>query len=120
VQSISLTEGLYNLDLLLTTWPSYHSFVQPAFGQNLTEFHTLSPSNYPLRIDTAHIRWFIVHSTGDDLVDLPQSSTMYQHLLDLGANVSKDWTSLHGKHDEILSTETYVRIIAQHILSSIQ
>lgn len=118
VKSISLSEGLYDLDLLLSTWPSYSSFVLPAFGHDLTKFHTLSPSNFPLREESIHIRWFIIHSTGDLLVDLPQSSTMYQHLLNLGASVTSDWTSLHGNHDEILTTEDYPNMIAHHIFSS--
>jgi len=114
VKSISLSEGLYDLDLLLSTWPSYRSFVEPAFGDQ-TNFHTFSPVRYPARKNSHHIRWFIMHSTGDELVDLPQSSSIYNHLLNLGASVSRDWTSLHGNHDEVLSTETYINIIAQHV-----
>lgn len=118
VKSISLSEGIYDLDLLLSTWPSYSSFLLPAFGHDLTKFHTLSPSNFPLREKTIHIRWFIIHSTADQLVDLPQSSSIYHHLLNLGATVHSDWSSLHGNHDEILTTQKYAYIIAQHILSS--
>jgi len=113
VKSISLSEGLYDLDLLLSTWPDYRSYVQPAFGDHL-DFRKFSTVHYPLRDHSHHIRWFIIHSTGDKLVDLPQSMSIYQHLLDLGTDVSKDWTSLNGNHDEILTTETYPNIIAQH------
>jgi len=114
VKSVSLSDGLYDLDLLLSTWPGYRSFMEPTFGDH-PEFRKFSPTSYPVRDNSRHIQWLIIHSTGDELVDLPQSKRIYEHLLNLGATVANNWTSLHGKHDEILSTDSYANIIAQHI-----
>jgi len=114
-RTISLSEGLYDFDLLLKTFPTYRNwFVAPAFGQH-ESFNNFSTVNYQTR--SRDIRWLIIHSLGDELVDLAQSEVIYRHLDSQMAKVSKNWDQLDENHDQILSHVQYARIIGDFITS---
>lgn len=75
-----------------------------------------------LREEMNHIRWLIVHSKGDTLVDSVQSQAMYDHLQALyeggprdAYQVLKIWDDLEGEHNAILQSEKYIQILGDFI-----
>lgn len=121
IQAVALAEGIYDLDLLLDTFPDYRDFVQGAFGPTDSSYSQLSVNKYNTR--TTETRWLVIHSSGDTLVDLPQAESMFDHLqaeyARTGADsskVQKDFTTLTVDHDDMLSTPTFVDIIKRMVL----
>ncbi|KAG6903204.1 hypothetical protein C0995_002747 [Termitomyces sp. Mi166 len=119
VKAIIMSEGIYDLDLLLSSFPTYLAwFIRPTFGQ-YDSYAAYSTTTLPL-IDT-HIKWLIIHSKGDTLVDLPQSEAMYQHLCNLYGDhaptrVQRNTDQLDTEHNDILRGLDYVDIIKDFIL----
>lgn len=111
VRGIILSEGIYDLDSLLATFPNYRSwFIQSAFGpaQSYSIYSTL---NYPL-LPNSDINWLLLHSKGDTLIDIPQTEAMYNHLRSLdNARVSLNIDDLTDEHDDILRTPLYVELV---------
>ncbi|KAI0065453.1 alpha/beta-hydrolase [Artomyces pyxidatus] len=124
VRGVIFSEGIYDIDALLESFPGYRDwFIANTFG-DLPSYAAFSVIGAPRRAAGAHIRWLIVHSKGDTLVDLRQSSAMYDYLqsLEAGENsaattVTKNWEELEDGHNEILQTEAYTRIAGDFVLS---
>lgn len=118
VQGIIMSEGIYDLDLLLQHFPNYREqFVAHAFGgdKQLSRFAT---TKYSLRESSTHIRWLIIHSTGDHLVNPPQSELIFSHLSQAygsltGHFISNNFDKLTGEHNDILTEDRYVDIYAE-------
>ncbi|RDB21271.1 putative isoprenylcysteine alpha-carbonyl methylesterase ICMEL2 [Hypsizygus marmoreus] len=119
VKAVVMSEGIYDLSLLLSTFPAYREwFIAPTFGQH-ESYHQFSTTNFSL-IDP-HIRWLIIHSKGDTLVDLPQSEAMYKHLCNLygddaAARVRFNANQLDGEHNAIVRSDAYVAIVKDFVL----
>jgi acetyl esterase/lipase len=124
VQAVVMSEGIYDIDLLLASFPHYRQwFVEPTFGsrQSYAEFSTTSA---PLRTHKPQMRWLVIHSKGDTLVDVLQSDAMYNHLCQLHtlaavqtkAFVFKNMDELDGEHNCVVRGETYVQIVGNFIL----
>ncbi|KIM80742.1 hypothetical protein PILCRDRAFT_72605 [Piloderma croceum F 1598] len=115
VQGIAMSEGIYDLELLLKHFPSYQEwFVAPVFGDE-KPLSCFSTTTYALRDLSTHIRWLIIHSTGDRLINLPQSNTIFNHLSEsygqlAGRFVSKNFDKLTGGHNDILTKDIYIEI----------
>jgi acetyl esterase/lipase len=119
IRSISCSEGLFDLDLLIQNFPSYRRwFLASAFGDQ-QDYRAVSPVHYSLR-EGSSVRWLILHSTGDRLVDLVQSEAFFAKLTDLGVSPEKDWESLEGDHDQILDTAAYALAIHTFVLRESQ
>jgi len=125
IQGIIMSEGIYDLDLLLESFPNYREwFVISAFGQDrpLSEFAT---TKYSLRESSTHIRWLLIHSRGDTLVDLPQSEAMFEHLSQSHTSVGlapeslvyKSVDKLEGEHNNIFTDDIYVKIVRDFVLA---
>ncbi|KAI5122067.1 hypothetical protein M0805_006050 [Coniferiporia weirii] len=118
-RAIALSEGIYDLDLLLGRFPSYRTwFLANAFG-NLPDYAAFDASRYPLRADGAHIRWLVIHSPGDSLVDLAQAEKFYAHLQSAlgpleGDRVQRDWTTISADHNDMLRTEQYAHVVGDY------
>jgi len=114
-----MSEGIYDMDLLLEHFPAYRDwFIEPAFGPH-ESFVQFSTTRLSLRNST--IRWLIIHSKGDTLVNMAQSKAMYQRLCELyeseaASHVAFD-TELDGEHNDILHGDTYIQIIKHFILT---
>ena len=136
-----MSEGIYDLDLLLRSFPSYKAwFVADAFGdlESYDAFNTLKGT---IRPGAEHIRWLIIHSSGDTLVDQTQSDSIYVHLLEesgqqgssspssseptktdttlninINIKVHKDY-SLNAEHNQILREEGYPEIVSRFVLA---
>lgn len=114
IKGVVLAEGIHDLDLLLETFPSYQDFVQGAFpGSNFSPF---SVTRYSVR-EGAPLRWLVVQSHGDTLIDEAQAASMYAHLQSeygrMGwdtALVQKDFDSTTEDHDKVLLTTRFAEV----------
>jgi hypothetical protein len=119
IQAIIVSEGIYDIDLLLSRFPSYRKwFIEPAF-RPLQSYVDFSTTTLPLR--TSHIRWLLIHSKGDTLVDQQQSEAMYLHLCKLYSSaqtlIAKNLDDLDGEHNDILCRKDFVQIVTDFILN---
>lgn len=125
VKGIAMSEGIYDIDLLLSTFPQYREwFIENAFGPRET-YTSFDTTRYPSRKSgpqSKHnaISWLVLHSDGDTLVDVAQSKKMYEHLVELHreteGRIFHDFETLKREHNEILrGDELYVKLIAQFV-----
>lgn len=145
IQAVVLSEGIYDLDLLISSFPKYKDwFIAPSFGPR-ESYTPYSVNKYPLRQykdttghDGKHIRWLIIQSKGDTLIDIKQAKAMYQHLTNLLAEVNvsdlveegsadkepqslkveRNWENLEDDHDQVLLGEQYVEIVRDFIMEN--
>ncbi|KAH9842671.1 Alpha/Beta hydrolase protein [Rhodofomes roseus] len=128
--AIVMSEGLYDLDALLVTYPAYKTwFIAPTFGR-LRSYAPWNTASYQLRPGAEHLRWLILHSKGDTLVDQGQSERIWGHLTELygqdvhvgdkGGPVQREWEVLTEEHNEMLAGEVYPRLVGDYILANIQ
>ena len=126
VRAAVLSEGIYDLDALCRSFPSYKAwFVANAFGDR-PSYASFNVAEHPARLGGEHIRWLVLHSTGDTLVDRLQSETMYAHLVDVAGaaagaggvlRVEKSFDELTEGHNDLLSGEVYPRLVADFVLA---
>ncbi|KAF8201651.1 alpha/beta-hydrolase [Pholiota molesta] len=114
VKGAVMSEGIYDLDILLAHFPAYRQwFVEPAFGPPHPDYARFSTLAYPLR-DEAQISWFLLHSKGDTLVDIAQTEHMHAHLAALDPqHVSLNVDDLIEEHNDTLRSERYVQLVRQ-------
>ncbi|KZT11240.1 alpha/beta-hydrolase [Laetiporus sulphureus 93-53] len=139
--AVIMSSGLYNLDLLLRSYPAYKSwFVAPTFGR-LQTYAPWNTASYELRssdeVQRSGTRWFVVHSKSDTLVDRLQSEAIWERLRvlygeeqsddgggDLATEgkrmIERDWEGLTEEHNEALAGETYPRIVGDWILDDVR
>ena len=114
IKGVVLVEGIHDLDLLLKTFPSYRDFVEGAFpGSDLSPF---SVTRYKVR-EGVQIRWLVMQSRGDTLIDEPQAASMYAHLqseyVRMGwetTHIRKDFESTTEDHDAVLLTKRFAEV----------
>ncbi|KAI0665132.1 alpha/beta-hydrolase [Cubamyces menziesii] len=127
-RGIVLSEGIYDIDALLRSFPNYKQwFIAPAFGDH-DAYPDVNVTSYSLRPGADHIRWLIIHSKGDSLVDQLQSDTMFSHLSALASQVppgprpmvQKNFDEIQEEHNELLKGTVYPRIVADFVAQDIQ
>jgi len=107
VRGVALSEGIYDIDLLLQSFPTYKAwFISNTFGDKLS-YSSDSTISYPRRENGGDPTWLIVHSSGDTLIDVVQSQAIYEHLESLKFKVTKDWKTLIMEHNDMLRTSQY-------------
>ena len=122
IQTATIAEGIYDLDLLLVMFPNYRDFVEGAFGergdqprQSLTKF---SVTQFELP-ENSTIRWFVTHSTGDTLIDVNQAEAMISHLEASHKaptnHVFQDISTLNADHDTVLQTKEFAWLVAEFL-----
>ncbi|KAL0071502.1 hypothetical protein AAF712_001359 [Marasmius tenuissimus] len=121
VQGIILSEGIYDIDRLLASFPDYREmFIVNAFG-DLPSYVDFSVATYRERPRAEHTkyRWIIIHSSGDTLVDSVQSEAMVDHLKSISgpSAVASSFRELDQEHDAILQAPQYIQLIADFISS---
>lgn len=124
VRGVVLSEGIYDIDALLKSFPTYRDwFIRETFG-SLPTYDRYSTTRMALRDGAKHIRWLILYSKGDTLVDILQSQAIYDHLQSLydgslqdAGQVTKNWDDLEDDHNVILQTEKYIQIVGDFISS---
>ncbi|KAJ7582891.1 Alpha/Beta hydrolase protein, partial [Mycena floridula] len=118
IRAIIMSEGIYQIDLLLDHFPKYKEwFIEAAFGPH-DSFTQFNATNLSLRNN--RIRWLFIHSKGDSLVDVAQSEVMLAHLQNLydaaaHTHVEANFDTLQGEHNDILHSSAYVQIVADFI-----
>ncbi|KIY64237.1 alpha/beta-hydrolase [Cylindrobasidium torrendii FP15055 ss-10] len=119
VRGLILAEGIYDIDALVDRFPNYRMwFIDGAFGER-DSYADVSVTSLPTR--TTHIRWLILHSTADELVNIEQSEAMHRHLCDLYAGVPQvDYhvglsVNDFGGHLETLSADAFVEGVAAFV-----
>ena len=127
VRGVVFSEGIYDIDALLRSFPTYRDwFIRDTFG-DLPTYDRYSATKMTLREGSTHISWIIVHSSGDALVDALQSQEMYHHLQSLHqgglqetGQVLKNWDDLKGDHSAVLQSGKYIQIVWDfiHMVSS--
>jgi len=121
VKGIALSEGIYDIDLLLETFPLYRDwFIEDAFGPR-QDYSPFNVSRYTLRSSAAPFPWLILHSKADELINEGQSQLMYDHLRKLYGEhaesaIFRDFDSLREGHDEILRGDEYPKLIQQFVV----
>jgi acetyl esterase/lipase len=118
IKGILVSEGIYEIDLLLKKFPSYADFIEGAFGEH-ESYKPFSTAHYKLR-DDSPIYWLVVHSKGDTLVDEEQAESLWDHLWELYDRkahqyVEANWESLNLEHDEIPRNTEYAAMISQFV-----
>ncbi len=124
VRGVVLSEGIYDVDTLLKSFPTYRAwFIRDTFG-SLPTYDRYSVPRMALRDGEKHIRWMILHSKGDTLVDTLQSQAFYDHLqslynggLQCGGHIVKNWDDLEDDHNAILRSGKYIQIVGDFICS---
>ncbi|KAG8217824.1 Alpha/Beta hydrolase protein [Butyriboletus roseoflavus] len=113
--AIIMSEGIYDIDILLSSFPSYRSwFIENTFGQR-DSFENVSAIKATTNPKGQHIRWFIIHSKGDTLVDERQSEGMYDSLREKSCLVTKSFDDLEDEHSDILIGPKYIAMIDSYI-----
>ncbi|KAJ7710004.1 alpha/beta-hydrolase [Mycena rosella] len=115
VRAIVLSEGIYDIDLLLARFPEYRGwFIAAAFGDR-ESYADVSTTSLSLR-EGSDLRWLVIHSAGDTLVDMPQSDTMDAHLRGLygpaaDTRVARNFDQLDVDHDDVLRSPLFVDVV---------
>ena len=122
VQGLILTEGIYDLDILLSSFPGYLDwFIANAFGKR-ESYDPFSTTHYPMHTDGEHIRWAIVHSKGDTLVDFKHAEAIVQHLRtiygakDNDANISKYFDLFTEEHDDVFNHTNLAKLVTDFMV----
>jgi hypothetical protein len=115
---VFLSEGIYDIDLLLAKYPTYSEFIHGAFGQH-DSYKAMSPAHYQLRGETP-IYWLVVHSKGDKLVNEEQAESLWDYLWELYDRrahefVEADWERLTLGHHEVLQDPDFAAMVAQFV-----
>jgi len=116
IKALVIAEGIYDIDRLLLTFPSYIDFIGNAFVVRKS-YKDVSPVTFTLRSGAEHITWLTIHSSGDELVDEVQSRVIYDHLgviygKEAGIKIRKDFTTMEEGHDAVLTTDKFAELVA--------
>lgn len=122
IQTATIAEGIYDLDLLLVMFPKYQDFVEGAFGKR-----AVHPGSSPTKFsvtqfdvpENSMIRWFVVQSTGDTLIDVNQAEAMISHLEASHkaptTHVFQDISTLKEGHHDVLQAKQFARLVAEFV-----
>jgi acetyl esterase/lipase len=124
VRGIAVASGIYDLERLIAAFPEYDKrFVKAAFREPYEFWNT---TRYPLHGESAPLRWHVIHSTGDTLVDEGQSQAMLEHLKRLYAErqwdegrITKDWDTLSSGHHYVALPQ-FAQMIADWVTDDIR
>ncbi|KAI8060846.1 Alpha/Beta hydrolase protein [Gongronella butleri] len=109
-------DGIYDLPLLLRTFPDYLDFISQAFGNDQEKYAGASPTQLPQpRPQTLdNVPVLLIHSPDDQLVDVAQTLAMRDRLVQLGVTrVVVDDVSCRGDHYAMITTPQFVRRVIQ-------
>lgn len=103
--------GIYDIPLLVKTFPSYLDFITQAFGHDHTKYLDASPVSKVSDV-LDHKPIVIAQSQTDSLVNNEQAEVMYRHIKGFHQHVVLDM-SLKGDHYEIMKTENLINAVKQ-------
>lgn len=116
-----MSEGIYDVDLLLKSFPTYREwFIADTFG-DLDTYAAVNTSAYQIRESGQNTRWLVVHSKGDTLVDEVQSQSMVAQLKTFEFAASGDAAfveshfDLTSDHNDVLLEDRYHEVVGRFI-----
>ena len=122
IQTATIAEGIYDLDLLLVMFPKYQDFIEGAFGEWMVQPHSSLTKFSVTQFDVPEnsmVRWFVVQSTEDTLIDVNQAEAMISHLeashKAATTHVFQDISTLKGDHNDVLQTKEFARLVAEFV-----
>lgn len=62
------------------------------------------------------MRWLLIHSSGDTLVEMSQSDAIYSRLKALDASVEFKTHGFTEEHDDVLKSEVYIAAIMELVV----
>jgi len=103
-------------------FPNYQDFIEDAFGERVVQ-PASSLTKFSVTLfkvpEDSMIRWFVVHSTGDTLVDVNQAEAMISHLeashKTPTTHVFQDISTLNADHDAVLQTKEFASLVAEFV-----
>jgi acetyl esterase/lipase len=108
IQGIIGVSGIYDIPLLVKTFPSYMDFIEQAFCSKEGFFVASPISKKSSVLENKPI--IIAHSQQDTLINDEQAEVMTHHLKVMNANVTLDMT-LTGDHYEIMKTDKLAYLV---------
>ncbi|KAI9273743.1 Alpha/Beta hydrolase protein [Sporodiniella umbellata] len=111
IRGVMGISGIYDIPLLLSTFPSYIDFIKQAFGA--ADYHQASPINH--RPSSIKAKIIIAHSQQDSLIDCQQALTMTKYLQSLHFDTKLDM-DLKGDHYELMNFDT-LSVLLQNLLN---
>lgn len=120
IKGVIGVEGIYDVDKLLKTWPSYRDFVIQGFGQDPEALIKGSPQGQqvPSSEDEAPFvlpLYAVIHSNQDGLVDPAQANDYVAHLQAVAGADKEDRVAIEfgdwGSHDDMLQTAQFTRTV---------
>ncbi|KAF9286671.1 Kynurenine formamidase [Mortierella alpina] len=121
IRGVVGVEGIYNVDQLLKTWPSYRDFVIQGFGQDPAALLQGSPDRQQVPTDTTFKlpRYAIIHSNQDELVDPAQANDYHTYLQSVAGTVQPGRVAIEfgdwGSHDDMLQSAQFTKTITKYI-----
>lgn len=110
-------EGIYDVPQLVKKWPGYRNwFIEKAFGPE-KNWPAGSPTERPIAVAAP---WLVIHSRGDELVDVPQSQKFVAHLKQQGVKADFYDKPTAGHEDTLRNIEAPENATAQAILAFIK
>ncbi|KAM0748377.1 alpha/beta-hydrolase [Meredithblackwellia eburnea MCA 4105] len=119
IKGIIAVDGIYDLPDLLKEYPTYHYFVDDAFGKDEVVLANESPSNWSFP-PGAIPRILVLHSREDELLSLRQP-TLYAaqmaKLKDSGmaVEVEVDFATLKGGHEACVRSPELAQAVARWV-----
>lgn len=118
VKGIIMTEGIYDIERLLSRFPTYLEwFIALGFGphESYSQFSLIGRT--PRKPE---LHWLVVHSKGDTLVDRSQSDAMFEHLrISNGSfgptRVAQNVDDFDVEHDAIFTLDSFVTLVAEFL-----
>lgn len=108
IQGVLGVSGIYDIPLLLKTFPSYLDFIAQGFGTK-SDYKDDSPAYKTSKeLDSKPI--ILAQSPEDSLIDNAQSEVMFQHLKNINANVTLD-LDISGDHYDVMNFKTLHRLV---------
>eukprot|EP00002_Diphylleia_rotans_P011503 TRINITY_DN2272_c0_g11_i2.p1 TRINITY_DN2272_c0_g11~~TRINITY_DN2272_c0_g11_i2.p1 ORF type:complete len:287 (-),score=68.39 TRINITY_DN2272_c0_g11_i2:213-1073(-) len=103
--------GIYDLNLFVKDYPdTLYQFIVPAFGSSPEGWEDASPTS---KTDYTNAPWLVIHSQGDELVNLAQPEAYIYHLSDrvqAKFEYQQDFNDLH--FDILKNPELVNRIVS--------
>ncbi|CAK5277727.1 unnamed protein product [Mycena citricolor] len=122
-KGLLFSEGIYDIDMLLASFPSYRSwFIADAFGDR-SSYENVSALRFPMHKESGSWKWLLVHSKGDTLVDAQQANAMHAHLCaSIGPaaieDVKKNVDQLDMEHDDVLKSAYFLELVRDFVIGS--
>lgn len=122
VKGVICVDGIYDLPTLLEEYPSYDSFVNDAFGLELSYLAQVSPARWDLvEEEERELKILILHSKEDELLSLKQPDEFVRRfkarLEDKQGrgSVEVDYESLKDSHAQLLNREELPLAVGQWV-----